>query len=103
VMKLKEAENVPVSEWRPKYSELFEKNLLFPSQSVLFSSSSSEMVLVDAGDYASAFTDPTNIPANYKPPPGLLEQLEGAGVRPEAIKHVVITHAHFDHYAGVKR
>ena len=33
--------------------------------------------------------------------PGLGAALAGAGVRPEAISHVVITHAHGDHFAGV--
>ena len=101
VFTLKEQENVPESEWRPKYSELFERKLLFPSQSVLFSSPGSEKVLVDAGDYYWSFKDSTWIPPNYVPPPSLAAQLESNGVAPEEIKHVIITHAHFDHYSGV--
>lgn len=103
VLKLKESENVPEDAWRPKYSELFEKELLFPSQSVLFNSSDSELVLVDAGDYALSLADSEYFPQGYAPPPGLLEQLENAGIMPETIKHVVITHAHFDHYSGITK
>ena len=100
VFKLKDTENVPESEWRPKHSDLFEKDLLFPTQNVLFSSS--ESVLVDACDY-EAFTNTPYYQPNYKPPPGLLEQLATVGITPEAIKHVIITHAHFDHYSGITK
>jgi len=102
-MKLKEAENVPESEWQLKYSELFERTLLFPSQCVLFSSPNSETVLVDVCDYLLSFTDTSYLPANYNPPPELIEQLSEAGVAPEAIKHVVLTHAHLDHYTGITK
>lgn len=33
--------------------------------------------------------------------PGLLAGLESIGVQPEAITHVLITHAHDDHYMGL--
>src|SRR6266567_2397666 len=33
-------------------------------------------------------------------PPDLLTQLLERGIRPRDITHLVITHAHFDHYAG---
>jgi glyoxylase-like metal-dependent hydrolase (beta-lactamase superfamily II) len=57
---------------------------------------------VDAGDYALfASADPSYIPENYTPPPGLVEQLAEVGVDPDSVTHVIITHAHYDHYAGV--
>src|SRR5207248_871050 len=40
-------------------------------------------------------------PPHYQPPPGLIDQLLEQNIRPEGITHLVITHAHFDHYAGV--
>jgi glyoxylase-like metal-dependent hydrolase (beta-lactamase superfamily II) len=59
-------------------------------------------VLVDAGDYAlSAPPDSPYLPSNYQPPPDLKAQLLEIGVRPEDVTHLVITHAHFDHYNGV--
>ncbi|MGI0081570.1 MAG: MBL fold metallo-hydrolase, partial [Nitrososphaerales archaeon] len=41
------------------------------------------------------------IPKDYRPPPGLIEQLTHFGISVEGITHVVITHAHYDHYSGV--
>ncbi len=54
-------------------------------------------LLVDPGVY-----DPDSkwsIP-DYQPPPPLLAQLAQIGVAVAEIEHVVITHAHFDHYNG---
>jgi glyoxylase-like metal-dependent hydrolase (beta-lactamase superfamily II) len=101
VMKLKETENVSESEWRAKYSNLFDTPLFFPSQCVYFHDNST---LVDAGEYdAFREADPNWIPKGYVPPPGLLEQLREAGVRPGDVKRVIITHIHFDHHAGATR
>jgi glyoxylase-like metal-dependent hydrolase (beta-lactamase superfamily II) len=58
-------------------------------------------ILVDANDYAQAISlEPSFLPPDYTPPPGIIEQLASVGVRPEDITHHVITHAHFDHYIG---
>lgn len=56
-------------------------------------------ILVDPGEYHPPSGDPWALP---KPttPSDLGEQLATAGVSPEAVTHVVITHAHEDHYAG---
>lgn len=56
-------------------------------------------VLVDASRYHFPPDSPLLIPG-YRPPPGLLAGLAELGIAPEAIAHVVITHAHFDHYNG---
>src|SRR5487761_1438924 len=99
--KLKDVESVPESEGKSRYSDLFENSKLYPSQCVhiLLPNAS---ILVDAGDYARFATqDSEYIPKDYKPPPGLIEQLTRAGVSVESITHVIITHAHYDHYSGV--
>ena len=59
-------------------------------------------MLVDAGDYAVAVSlNSPYVPPNYSPPPGLIDQLLETGISPEDVTHLVITHLHFDHYAGV--
>jgi glyoxylase-like metal-dependent hydrolase (beta-lactamase superfamily II) len=54
-------------------------------------------VLVDSGVYdfpeGSQFAFP-----NYNPPPGLPEQMVAAGLDLAAVEHLVITHAHGDHF-----
>jgi glyoxylase-like metal-dependent hydrolase (beta-lactamase superfamily II) len=61
-------------------------------------------ILVDAGlgDPASAWqqTFATRWPGLVRTP-GLHAWMAGEGISPEAITHVLITHAHEDHYAGV--
>lgn len=57
-------------------------------------------LLVDACDAAS-IAHSSFAPPNYQPPPGLLAQLRAAGIAPESITHVVITHPHFDHISGL--
>jgi glyoxylase-like metal-dependent hydrolase (beta-lactamase superfamily II) len=91
---------VSESEWRPLYGEAFAGSRSYPSQCVHIALPGAS-VLVDAGDYAQAIAlDPAYLPPHYVPPPGIVEQLRSRGVRPEDITHVIITHAHFDHYAG---
>lgn len=52
-------------------------------------------VLVDAGDYEAEFDGAKRVNFN---PPDLLERLAAIGVAPGDVEHVVITHAHGDHY-----
>ncbi|MHB8567449.1 MAG: MBL fold metallo-hydrolase [Nitrososphaerales archaeon] len=102
LISLKEMDGIAEGVWPSKYSSFFDAPLLFPSQSVLISSKDYPLVLVDAGDYSLfALADPSYVPPGYVPPPGLLSQLSDVGVSPEQVKHVIITHAHYDHYAGV--
>jgi glyoxylase-like metal-dependent hydrolase (beta-lactamase superfamily II) len=101
ILSLSEEMNVPESEWRPRYIAIFERPSPFPSQCIHIALPGASM-LVDAGDYAlSAPPDSPYLPSNYRPPPDLMAQLLEIGVRPEDITHLVITHAHFDHYNGV--
>jgi glyoxylase-like metal-dependent hydrolase (beta-lactamase superfamily II) len=98
---LKDVISVPESSWRPKYGDLFEHKMEFPSQSVLVAIGGT-LVLVDAGDYWKfAAGGSEYVEKGYKPPPSLVEQLESIGTKAERVRHVVITHAHYDHYAGV--
>jgi glyoxylase-like metal-dependent hydrolase (beta-lactamase superfamily II) len=88
---------VPEAE-RPPY---FAKPLRFPIQCVHIASRGVS-VLVDASIYEVEPDSPHAV-AGYQPPPGLLPTLAEAGVHPEAISHVVITHIHHDHINGLTR
>ncbi len=101
---LSEITNVPESEWQQRYADIFGKPLVFPSQCIHIALPGAS-VLVDANNYALSAPPgyPYAMPDGYQPPPDLLTQLRERGIRPEDITHVVITHAHFDHYAGVTR
>lgn len=56
-------------------------------------------VLVDAGIY-DVETEPEYAIIGYRPPAGLIEQLATLGVPLDNVQHVVITHAHWDHFNG---
>ncbi len=101
ILSLAEVSNVQESEWRPRYSSAFERPLSFPSQSIHIALPGAS-ILVDANNYAlSVPPGSPYLPRGYQPPPGLLAQLLEHGVSPDDITHLVITHAHFDHYAGI--
>src|SRR5437660_2013178 len=95
------AMNVPESKWRPDYAEVFERPLPFGSQCVHIALPHAS-VLVDAGNYELSFPPGSPYrPPNYQPSPDLMTQLRAHGIAPEDITHLIITHAHFDHYSGV--
>jgi len=95
------AMNVPESKWRPDYAEVFEQPLPFGSQCIHIALPHAS-VLVDAGNYERSFPPGSPyLPPDYQPPPDLLAQLRAHGIAPEEITHLIITHAHFDHYSGV--
>ena len=56
-------------------------------------------VLVDAGVY-DVDSDPQYAIPNYVPPPSLVDSLNEIGIQPEDIDHIIITHAHWDHFNG---
>jgi glyoxylase-like metal-dependent hydrolase (beta-lactamase superfamily II) len=56
------------------------------------------VVLVDAPLYDEV--EMTPVPGTTPPPP-LVEQLAQAGISADAVAHVIITHAHFDHFNGL--
>jgi glyoxylase-like metal-dependent hydrolase (beta-lactamase superfamily II) len=91
---------VPESVWRPQYANLFEHVGVFPSLSV-YCELRGARVLVDANDYRATMTpDSEYAIADYTPPPPIPTQLARLGVQPDHLTHMVITHAHWDHYAG---
>lgn len=60
-------------------------------------------ILVDPNDYDLVCPPGSaSVPENYKPAK-VEDQLLELGVSAEEITHVVITHRHFDHYAGVTK
>jgi glyoxylase-like metal-dependent hydrolase (beta-lactamase superfamily II) len=90
---------LPESVWRPGgYSDVFAGPLPFPSQ-CMHVAAPGVSLMVDASVFdvttAAEMVDP-----GYVPPPGMRDQLAAAGVRPEDVRHVVITHAHWDHFNG---
>ncbi len=92
--------DVPEALWRPQYADLFERPDVCPSLSVLIEHQGVR-VLVDANDYRATMTpDSEYALPDYTPPPSIPDQLASLGVRPDDITHMVITHAHWDHYAG---
>lgn len=101
ILSLSQALSVPESEWRPHYAAEFEQALPFPSNCVHLAVPGAS-ILVDANNYEVAFP-PTSpfLPPNYQPPPDMITQLREKGISAESITHLVITHAHRDHYVGV--
>ena len=99
---LAEIMNVPESEWRPNYADILGQPAFFPSQCIHVALPDAS-VLIDANNYALSAPPgyPYAMPDGYQPPSDLISQLLEQGIRPQEITHVVITHAHFDHYAGV--
>lgn len=92
---------VPEEVWRPICAELFEQVGTCPSLSVYIERGDTR-ALVDIGDYRATVTpDSEYALADYTPPPPITEQLASLGVKPEDVTQVIITHAHWDHYAGV--
>src|SRR5579872_5879829 len=91
---------VPESAWRPLYGTSLAGPRPFPSQCAHIALANAS-ILVDAGDYAQAIAlDRLYLPPGYSPPPGVVEQLQARGIQPQDITHLIITHAHFDHYDG---
>jgi glyoxylase-like metal-dependent hydrolase (beta-lactamase superfamily II) len=91
---------VPEDE-RAAIPDSFTQSRSFPTQCFHIALTGAS-VLVDACNYHLSF--PPDSPyfwPGYQPPPGLLAQLAEIGIRPEDVTHLVITHAHFDHFSGI--
>ncbi|MDG6988426.1 MAG: MBL fold metallo-hydrolase [Nitrososphaerota archaeon] len=93
--------SVDLSRYFPE--EKIGKKAGFPAQSFLIESGGVKVV-VDPSDY-SRLVAPGHFtpPAGYAPPPALTAQMESVGVAPTEVTHVVVTHLHFDHFAGATR
>lgn len=73
----------------------------YPSNTTLIETAGN-IVLVDPGDrdrLLSAYG--TQPPGGPPSPPSLTEQLVAAGVNPPEVGTVVVTHLHYDHFAGL--
>lgn len=81
---------------RSQYQALLAQPARLPIQSIHIALPEAS-ILVDAGAYDYPPDSPQLIPG-YTPPPDLLSSLHTAGIQPEDITHVVITHAHGDHF-----
>jgi len=97
VGKLEESIKIPENERPPDYAAVFEQVEQSPMQCILIQLPTMK-VMVDAGVHEASWA--LSIP-DYQPPPSLLARLAELGVKPGEITHVVITHAHFDHFNGV--
>lgn len=84
-------------EERAAHGTLFTQPARLPIQSIHLSAPGALSILVDAGAYDYPPDSPLLIPG-YTPPPDLLTSLSEAGIDPTQITHVVITHAHGDHF-----
>lgn len=100
IFDLAEEMNVPESERQTAGAGVFVGAAPFPTQCVHIALPGAS-VLVDACDYDRCFAPGSpHRPADYAPP-GMLDLLAAVGVRAEAVTHVILTHAHFDHFSGV--
>jgi glyoxylase-like metal-dependent hydrolase (beta-lactamase superfamily II) len=93
--------NIPKQDWPAQYAPLYTQQIRVPVQCIHVALPEASL-LIDAGAYDFPSDSSMLIPG-YQPPPALTSQLADIGVQPEMISHVIITHAHFDHYNGVTR
>jgi glyoxylase-like metal-dependent hydrolase (beta-lactamase superfamily II) len=93
----------PQAAWLRAHAAVDAEDRLIVDQAVILIQTGDATILIDP-----AFDDPDSrwqreFSARWKPrrTPGMAAGMATVRVRPEAITHVVITHAHIDHYAGV--
>jgi glyoxylase-like metal-dependent hydrolase (beta-lactamase superfamily II) len=94
--------DLPREQWPAGYVDVLSRPLPVPVQSVHINLPGLSL-LVDAPLYEEVRADSDFAITGYRPPPGLVEQLGSAGIKPESITHIVITHPHFDHFSGITR
>lgn len=94
---LAEVMNVPESEWRAGHADLFAQPFHLPCWCFHIALPGASIV-VDAGfgEETPAYRGVT-----VRRTAGLVHHLGALGVRPGDVTHVMITHAHEDHYAGL--
>ena len=92
---------IPQEQLPAAYAAAMAAPILIPAQ-CLHVALPGMSLLVDACD-AAGIAHSSFAPPNYQPPPDLLTQMQSAGIAPESVTHVVITHPHFDHISGLTR
>jgi glyoxylase-like metal-dependent hydrolase (beta-lactamase superfamily II) len=92
---------VPEDDRDPELEEALGRPLRLPFQAIHVALLGAS-ILVDAFDFG-AITSLMGFrpPAGDTPLPDLPTQLRAAGIAPDAVTHLIVTHAHFDHYSGV--
>jgi glyoxylase-like metal-dependent hydrolase (beta-lactamase superfamily II) len=96
--------NVPEATWRQAIPEVDEQGRFWFGLNVALIQTGEATIVIDPGlddpgsawqrSFATLFDGMTRTP-------GLQAAMTSLGVAPEAVTHVLITHAHNDHYAGV--
>ena len=93
----------PMAAWLRAHAAVDAEDRLIVGQTVILIQTGDATILIDP-----AFDDPDStwqreFNVQWKPRRtlGMAAGLASVGVRPEEVTHVVITHAHIDHYAGV--
>jgi glyoxylase-like metal-dependent hydrolase (beta-lactamase superfamily II) len=92
---------VPEDDHDPALEAGFAEPQVLPFQAVHVALPGASL-MVDAFDFG-AITSLMGFapPAGHIPPPDLLTQMRATRIDPDAVTHLVLTHAHFDHYSGV--
>lgn len=96
---------IPADDHDPALEAAFAKPQVLPFQAIhvaLSDANGTASVMIDAFDFG-AITSLMGFapPAGYTPPPDQARQMRAAGIDPDAVTHLILTHAHFDHYSGV--
>ena len=97
---------VPEAEWRAALPDADERGFVWIGLNVAFVRLGDALVLIDPGcdDPDSAWQrDLAKVWPEWpvRRSPGLAAAMATLGIEPEDVTHVVITHPHGDHYAGV--
>lgn len=87
------------ADWPPEHVALFAAPITVPVQCAHIALAG-RSVLVDAC-HPELLGLVGDLPPDAAPAPGLLEQLAAAGIAPDLVDALVITHPHFDHYCGM--
>lgn len=90
----------PEDEWRAAIPEADSSGVLMIDMNVAHVRIGGFSILIDVG-VGDASPELSRRRPHYVPTPGVVAGLASIGVRPEDITHVVITHAHGDHFEGV--
>ena len=89
----------PAGGWPPEIAAAATRRQRF-AQNCIYARIGAVSLVVDAGVFDYAPDSPMLMPG-YAPPADLLSALFSLGMRPEDVTHIVITHAHHDHFNGL--